>query len=64
MPKRFEELPDVVTPKDASAFLGVHVKTVYTYIKEGRLRAARFGKTYRIKKSWILDLLDNQSELQ
>lgn len=60
MQKRYIDMPDVVTPQEASAYLGIHVKTVYLYIRQGRLRAARFGKTYRIRKEWILDLLDAQ----
>jgi excisionase family DNA binding protein len=29
-------------------FLGVHVKTVRNYVREGRLKAVRIGKSYRI----------------
>ncbi|WP_410908004.1 helix-turn-helix domain-containing protein, partial [Priestia sp. SIMBA_032] len=31
--------------------LGLHVRTVRTYIRDGRLRAARVGKQYRITRA-------------
>jgi len=31
--------------------LGLHVKTVRNYVKEGRLKAVRIGKSYRISAS-------------
>lgn len=33
---------------DVSAMLGIHPKTVRRYIREGKLRAAKLGKQYRI----------------
>jgi excisionase family DNA binding protein len=30
--------------------LGLHVKTVRTYVREGRLKAVRIGKQYRISR--------------
>lgn len=36
------------TPDQAATLLGLHVKTVRRYIREGRLDAVRVGKGYRI----------------
>ena len=33
--------------------LGLHVKTVRSYVREGRLKAVRIGKQYRIgRRIW------------
>ena len=39
---------DVCTVDDAARYLHVHAKTVLRYIRDGRLRATRIGKSYRI----------------
>src|SRR5947209_4550898 len=36
------------TPQEVAGLLRVKVTTVYDYIRAGRLRAARIGKSYRI----------------
>lgn len=36
--------------------LGVHVKTVRRYVREGRLKAVRIGKQYRIAASDLAEL--------
>ncbi|QYC42655.1 Helix-turn-helix domain protein [Nonomuraea coxensis DSM 45129] len=38
------------TVEQAAALLGLHVKTVRAYIRDGRLPAVRVGKRYRIAK--------------
>lgn len=53
-----ETLPDIVEPADVAAFLHISTKTVYALIRSGRLRACRLGRRYRIRKSWLLDFLD------
>lgn len=58
---KYEELSDVITPYEAAAYLGVHVKTVYSYIHDGRIQAARCGNKYRLRKEWVIDFLEDQS---
>lgn len=36
------------TIEDVAGILGLHVKTVRRYVREGRLKARRIGKQYRI----------------
>jgi len=36
------------TIEDVAGLLGLHVKTVRRYVREGRLKARRIGKQYRI----------------
>ena len=36
--------------EQVAGLLGLHVKTVRTYVRDGRLRAVRIGKQYRIAR--------------
>lgn len=51
---------DVVTVECAAKYLGLHPKTVCAYIREGKIRAARCGRCYRIRRQWLLDFLDGE----
>jgi len=59
----YERLPDVMVPIEVAAYLGLNVKTVREYIACGRIRAARMGKYYHIRKEWIMDYLEDASEI-
>lgn len=39
---------EVLTVEEAAAYLQIHKATVYKYIREGLLPAARLGKVYRL----------------
>jgi excisionase family DNA binding protein len=39
---------DLYTVEQVAELLGLHVKTVRHYVREGRLKAVRIGKQYRI----------------
>ncbi|MDA0632586.1 helix-turn-helix domain-containing protein [Nonomuraea sp. MCN248] len=39
------------TVEQAANLLGLHVKTVRAYVRDGRLKAARIGKQYRIARA-------------
>jgi excisionase family DNA binding protein len=39
------------TVREAAERLGLHVKTVLRFIRDGRLAAHRIGKSYRLKRS-------------
>ncbi len=51
-----ERSPDILTPEQAAGYLQVDRRTVYRYIREGRLIASRLGRVYRIPRH-NLDLL-------
>ena len=38
----------LLTPEQVSEVLQVHILTVYSYIRRGKLDAVRFGRSYRI----------------
>jgi excisionase family DNA binding protein len=43
--------PDLLSVFDIASRLNLHVKTVRGYVRDGRLKAMRIGKTYRILRS-------------
>jgi excisionase family DNA binding protein len=42
---------DLFSVMDIAARLNLHVKTVRNYVREGRLKATRIGKQYRISRA-------------
>jgi excisionase family DNA binding protein len=44
------------SPDQVALQLGLHVKTVRNYVREGRLRAVRIGKQYRIASQDLASL--------
>ena len=45
------EPPELLSVFDIAQRLKLHVKTVRNYVREGKLRAVRIGKQYRIARS-------------
>ena len=39
---------NLLTPEQVAGILQVHVLTIYSYIRQGKLGAIRLGRTYRI----------------
>lgn len=42
---------DLYSPDEVARQLGLHVRTVRNYVREGRLKAVRIGKQYRISRA-------------
>ena len=57
----YDELPDILTVEECGIYLHLHPKTICAYIREGRLRAARCGRCYRLRKEWVKAFLDRES---
>lgn len=59
-------MPDATQPllsaHEAAGLLGLHVRTVRRYIREGRLDAVRVGNRYRISRESLEALLDGTLE--
>ena len=49
----FEDLPEVLTPKEVSEYLGMHVKSVRRAITDGKLHAFKNGSRYYVCKDWV-----------
>lgn len=51
---------EILSIEQVAARLGLHVKTVRAYVRDGRLKAVRIGKQYRIARA-DLEALTGQS---
>ena len=51
------EAREVMTPKQVAEYLQLHPMTIYRYISTGKLRAAKIGGRYRIKREVVDKLL-------
>ena len=56
----FDDLPEVLTPKEVGEYLGVHVKSIRRAITDGKLRAFRNGSRYYVCKRWVNDFQNEQ----
>jgi excisionase family DNA binding protein len=54
-PPRYDDLPDLLTPDDARAFLQVSRNQIYHLLKTEAVPSLRFGKLIRIPKSALLE---------
>ena len=54
----------IMTPKEAAKYLGLHLITIYRLIKKGELPGFKIGGQWRFKKdlldSWIANKINNQ----
>ncbi len=55
-------MEEVLTPSQVAALLQIHVKTVYRLTEEGVLPGNRVGRSWRFRKSHILDLVSNKQK--
>jgi excisionase family DNA binding protein len=46
-----------LTPEQVSEILQIHVLTVYSYIRQGKLGAVRLGRSYRISADDLENLV-------
>ena len=44
-------MSDLYTVERAATLLGLHIKTVRGYVRDGKLKATRLGKSYRISRA-------------
>jgi excisionase family DNA binding protein len=52
---RYDELPDMVTPAEAGAFLDVSRNTMYELLRTGTIRSVKYGRLIRIPKAALLE---------
>jgi excisionase family DNA binding protein len=55
-------LAEVLTVREAAAILRVGRNQLYQAVERGQLRAVRIGRSIRIPKQALLDLLTNGSQ--
>ncbi len=49
------------TPQEVAGKLKIDIRTVYRWIREGRLKAVKIGHFWRISESELKRILDNNN---
>lgn len=57
-------MDEILTSEQVAQILQIHPFTVLKFIKQGKLKASKLGRVYRIRKSDVEKFLDNQIEQQ
>jgi excisionase family DNA binding protein len=55
-------MEEILTAEQVAQILQVHPFTVLKFIKQGKLKASKLGRVYRIRRSDVDNFLDNQVE--
>jgi len=53
---------NILTSDQVAKILQIHPFTVLKFIKQGRLKASKIGRVYRIKESDVMQFLDQNTE--
>jgi excisionase family DNA binding protein len=62
-PKSSNKLPAAyLTPGEASEVLRVDRRTIYEWLRSGKLKAVRFGRTWRIKRSSVTKPVEQERD--
>lgn len=59
---RFDQLPDVLTPKEVQAFLRLGRNATYAALQDGRIRSVRYGQKFLIPKAALREFLGSNAE--
>lgn len=54
--------PEIMTVEQVAAYLQLSKMTIYKYIREGKLPAAKIGKSYRIRRSDVEAFLEGAKQ--
>jgi excisionase family DNA binding protein len=59
---RYDDLPEVLTPKEVQAFLRLGRNAIYAALQEGRIRSVRHGQKFLVPKTALREFLDHDAE--
>jgi excisionase family DNA binding protein len=59
---RYDDLPDVLTPKEVQAFLRLGRNAIYAALQDGRIRCVRHGQKFLVPKVAVREFLDRDAE--
>jgi excisionase family DNA binding protein len=59
---RYDDLPEVLTPKEVQAFLRLGRNAVYAALQDGRIRSVRHGQKFLVPKTALREFLDRDAE--
>jgi len=57
--KAINNLPELITLKELTKYLRVHYTTILRYIKKGKIKAIKIGKSYRVSRKEVNNVLLN-----
>ncbi len=60
--KKFEDLPDILTPGDLMGFLPIGRNGVYDALRAGDIRSIRVGQKFIITKAAVREFLGGRVE--
>ncbi len=60
----FEYYDVVITPEDAADMLGCGMNTIYRILKEGKLKAMRIGRHWKIPKRAVQEFILAESQMK
>ena len=61
---KFEGLEEIITPTEVASLLRIHVKTVYRLAEEGLIPGKKIGRSWRFRKSSVLELISNEDQIE
>jgi excisionase family DNA binding protein len=53
------ESNNLLTPEQVAGILQVHILTIYSYIRQGKLGAIRLGRSYRITQQDLEQFIES-----
>ena len=60
----FEDYPDVLSAEEAAEALRIRENAIYRLLKEGRLKAFKNGRTWKIPKEALKEYIKEQARLR
>lgn len=60
----FENYPDVLSAKEAAEALRIRENAIYRLLNEGRLKAFKNGRTWKIPKEALKEYIKEQARLR
>lgn len=54
------ETKEILTPKEAARFLGIHLVTVYRLLKKGGIPAMKIGGQWRFKRDFLNEWMNKE----
>ena len=49
-----DKMSKMLTLKEVSELLGLHINTIRSYVKRGKLRAVKFGRVWRVSEKEVM----------
>jgi len=56
-------MPKLLCLKEVSEVLKLNINTVRRYVREGKIRAAKFGRIYRVREEALEEFINKQERI-